>query len=130
MEHRCTIRRRHRCEVIVNGPTNTPAQVRSGNISAGGLFVETDGTRFAVNTAVTVNFRLAYENHIADLQMPAMVVRVAPRGVALMFLEIDAKTFDQLDKALQAIRKTAAWTPPSEGLNQEIDTDVRVGPAV
>ena len=130
MEHRCTMRRRHSCEVLVCDATSNPTRVRSGNISAGGVFVETDGPRFAPNMAVTVTFRLACGKRVTDFQLPAMVVRVTPRGAALMFLEIDNKTFEQLNIALRAIPKAAAKARPSEGLSQEADPSVRIGRAV
>jgi hypothetical protein len=117
MEHRCNIRKPHTCDVFVENPPDDSKRVRLHNISAGGIFVDVSGCVFALNSVVTVSFSLRRGNHAADFRMPAMVVRVAARGAALMFFDVDADTHGRLAAALRRMPKavTGAQPPPNLG---------------
>jgi len=115
MEHRCNIRKPHACDVFVETPPDDPKRVRSHNISAGGIFVDVSGCVLALNNVVTVSFSLRRGNHAADFRMPAMVVRVAERGAALMFFDIDADTHGRLVAALRRMPKAVTQAQPPAG---------------
>lgn len=107
MEHRCTIRRPHACDIYVDGPPGEPKRVKSRNIGAGGIFVDTVDTPFTLNTAVTVAFHLRHGKQATDFRLRAMVVRAAPAGAAIMFLDIDGETLGRLDRLLRKMPKAA-----------------------
>ena len=69
-------------------PGQDPVQVRTRNISDGGLFLVVEGLQLpAVGTEVTVRLK----NQLGDGEAPpvnrAMVVRHEPDGIGLVFIE-------------------------------------------
>lgn len=124
MEHRCTIRSSHACDIFVDSPPDEPKRMRSCNIGAGGIFVEAIDFPFALNAVVTATFRLHHGNQAADFCLRAMVVRVAPAGAAIMFLDTDAEALRRLDKLLRKMQRAAARVHPAIDLDSQIDRSV------
>ncbi|HEX9813036.1 MAG TPA: PilZ domain-containing protein [Burkholderiales bacterium] len=124
VEHRCTVRRPHECDIYVDSPSGDPKRVRSRNIGAGGIFVDSVDAPFALNTAVTVAFRLRHGKHATDFRLRAMVVRVAPVGAAIMFLDTDAETLGRLDGLLRRMPKAAVQAHLPADSDSQIDRSV------
>jgi hypothetical protein len=70
------------------------------DISLGGLFVEADATVLPLNAPVSVVFDLPAGKRGGGYCMQAMIVRHAPSGVGLMFLEPDVNVIFSIRETL------------------------------
>lgn len=126
MEHRWSVRKPHRCRVVVESPRTDPVGAKLRNIGIGGMFVETDGIDLPLNAPVSVAFTLGRENDREDFRLPAMVVRRVPDGAGIMFLESDIDRLRTLRGALYGVRSPlAAPTLPADR-QRAVPMDVRV----
>jgi PilZ domain len=100
MEHRWSVRKPQCCPVVVDTPRHGRIGAKSHDIGIGGMFIETDDITLPLNTPVNVAFTLPREPYREDFRLPAMVVRHAPTGAGVMFLDIEIDTLRALRRAL------------------------------
>jgi hypothetical protein len=100
MEHRWSVRKPQRCPVVVDTPRHGRVAAKLHDIGIGGMFIETDDITLPLNTTVNVAFTLPREPYREDFRLPAMVVRHAPTGAGVMFLDIEVDTLRALRHAL------------------------------
>jgi hypothetical protein len=100
MEHRWSVRKPQRCPVVVDTPRHGRIAAKLHDIGIGGMFIETDDIALPLNTPVNVAFTLPREPYREDFRLPAMVVRHAPTGAGVMFLDIEVDTLRALRRAL------------------------------
>ena len=106
MEHRCSLRRPVTTDVIVECPRLGLVRTIMRDINLGGLFVETDAVALPLNAPVSVVFNLPAGERDSGYCMQAMIVRHAPTGAGLMFLELDAEVIRSMRETLYG--RTAA----------------------
>lgn len=70
------------------------------NVSLGGMFIETGSLGVPPNAPVTVSFSLQHDGVVDRFTLGAAVVRRAPEGVGLMFLEMGPEVIRALSRAL------------------------------
>ncbi len=119
MEHRCSTRKPIAGDVIVECPRLGLVRTAMRDISLGGLFVETDAAVLPLNAPVSVVFDLPAGERGGGYCMQAMIVRHAPTGVGLMFLEPDADVIRSMRETLyrqtEADVSQSAETSPGGG---------------
>jgi PilZ domain len=126
MEHRWSVRKPHRCRVVVESPRTGPVGANLCNIGIGGMFVEIDGVDLPLNAPVSVAFTLGRENYREDFRLPAMVVRRMPDGAGIMFLESDVDRLRALRGALYGIHSPLAAPTGSSDRRRAVLMDIRV----
>ena len=90
MEHRCSSRRPIAVDVVVECPRIGLVRAAMRDISLGGLFIETETVILPLDAPVSVVFDLPGGERDGGYCLRAMIVRHAPAGAGLMFLEPDA----------------------------------------
>ena len=100
MEHRWSVRKPQCCPVVVDTPRQGRVAAKLQDIGIGGMFIETDDITLPLNTPVNVAFTLPREPFREDFRLPAMVVRHAPTGAGVMFLDIELNILRALRRAL------------------------------
>ena len=95
MDHRCGARRYSGESICLSGPGGSvTATVRSASIS--GAFVEISGHGWRPLTTVELSAERATSEGISICVAAAMIVRVTPDGVALLFDELNSSLLDLL----------------------------------
>lgn len=92
VEHRWFPRRLAELPVDVAAAGFPSARGRTANIGLGGLFVHIPSDCLRPNDPVSVSIHLGPRRYHAQ----ALVTRVTPEGVALMFAHLDRKTLEFL----------------------------------
>jgi c-di-GMP-binding flagellar brake protein YcgR len=100
MEHRCSKRKPIQHNVVVDSPGLGLTSADIGDISVGGMFVQTDGLNFPLDAPVFVAFDIPAGTDHDDFGLEAMVVRRTTSGVGLMFLEMETGIRRALQSAL------------------------------
>jgi hypothetical protein len=100
MEHRWSARKSFQRSVVVDCPRIGPASVKMCDVSLGGMFVETGRLLLPLDAPVFVAFNLAHNEQHDDFRLEAMVVRHAPVGAGLMFLDLETDVLRALRGAL------------------------------
>jgi hypothetical protein len=115
MDHRYGVRRHSGVSICLSGPGGSvTATVRSASIS--GAFVETSGHGWRPLTTVELSAERATSEGICICVAAAMIVRVTPDGVALLFDELNSCLLDLLtaqpgyDEPAAAIRADTGAT--------------------
>lgn len=108
MERRGGMRKSLEIDVVIDNQPACLLQGRIGNVSIGGLFVQTEAASLTANTQVELVLMLQREDGTQVYRMPAMVVRVTPRGAGLMFDQYDVNAFRALVVLLLTRQKAAA----------------------
>lgn len=102
LELRWGVRQPVRAAVTLYVAGQRPWLARCRDVSIGGLFVETDPSRLALDGAVIVSFALMSEEGRTHPRLPARVVRLGPDGAGLMFSDFKPETLHVL-RALCAL---------------------------
>jgi len=102
MEHRWDVRRTVFLDVSVYREDRLVARCFSGDLSRGGLFLETDEFTLAKNTPVELDVLLTLGQGTVGFHFHAVVVHVAGGGLGLMF----RKTRAQLSNTLLDLLST------------------------
>ena len=89
MEHRCAERKPVGVNVLVSSPRMGVVRGTAIDLSAGGMFVETDHMDVRVNAPVTVSFQPDDEMPLVCFQAKGMVVHVCERGFGFMFDDLE-----------------------------------------
>ena len=126
MEHRWSVRKPHRCRIVVDTPRHgrIPATLR--DVGIGGMFIATDGVKLPLNTPLQVAFSLLRDTDRNDFRLPAMVVRQESTGAGIMFLDIDVETLRALRRTLYEFNKPGITRDPSAPLTSKDDRPVQV----
>ena len=100
---RHSLRRQFHLEVVVNHGLaySVPWHVR--DLSLTGAFVEMDATHLPEGSYVEVVLRYRYEDRPMENRLPATVLRVEERGMALTFGWYDDETYTDLANLLYAL---------------------------
>ncbi len=119
MEHRCSTRRPVTADVIIECPRLGLVRTTMRDINLGGLFVETDAVVLPLNAPVSVVFNLPTGAGDSGYCLQAMIVRHAPTGAGLMFLEPDQVAIRSMYETLYGrtvagMSRRAATSPASE----------------
>lgn len=101
MEHRWSTRKPCPCTVVIDSPYVGTVAATARNIGLGGMFVEVGGLALPLNTPVRVGFSLDHHEYGERFRLPAMVVRRAPEGLAIMFLDTTPALVGSLRRALE-----------------------------
>lgn len=103
MDHRRSSRKVLRQEVGIDSTRIGSLSATTHDVSLGGMFVETGPLALPPNASVTVSFHLPQKNgQVLELKLDAAVVRFAPGGVGLMFLQMEPDVIRALSRALAA----------------------------
>jgi hypothetical protein len=120
MDHRCGVRRYSGASICLSGPGGSiTATVRSASIS--GAFVEISGHGWRPLTTVELSAERATSEGICICVAAAMIVRVTPDGVALLFDELNSSLLALLsarpayDEPAAAIRADTVATGRMRG---------------
>ncbi len=119
MEHRWSARKSFQRSVVVDCPRMGPASVKMCDVSLGGMFVETDRLLLPLDAPVFVAFNLAHNEQHDDFRLEAMVVRHAPAGAGLMFLDLETEILRALRSALHDV--------PTSGISQVARVPYEIG---
>jgi hypothetical protein len=106
MEHRLSTRIPLQKHVVIDCPRIGRRLTKIKNIGLSGVVVESPHY-LPLYAPLTVSFSLAHDGERQDFQLEAMVVRVTPSGVALMFSDLDSFELRRLHAALYP-------TPPAQ----------------
>lgn len=132
MEHRWSVRKTHASSATIDAPTRDTKVGWMRNVSVGGMFVETGPVLWPVNTPVYVGFTLAGEdNDEAPFRLPGLVVRHAPGGLGVMFLETSADVLGALRRALyaQQLAHPGQWPDSSSVVTYRLQVPDRLAQA-
>jgi len=121
MEHRWSVRKPHRCRIVVDTPRHGRIPATLKDVGIGGMFIATDGVTLPLNTPLQVAFSLLRDTDRDDFRLPAMVVRQESMGAAVMFLDIDVETLRALRLALYESNKPEVMHDPSAPLPSKDD---------
>jgi hypothetical protein len=101
MEHRWSLRKLMTASVIVECPRIGMVRACMRDISLGGMFIETGPISLPLNAPIAVSFNSStFDDQRDDHRLQAMVVRQAPNGVGLMFLESEVDVIRSLREVL------------------------------
>jgi PilZ domain len=128
MEHRWSVRKPHRCRVVVDCPRTGLIGASLCNIGVGGMFVETAGIDLPLNAPISVAFTLGREDYREDFRLPAMVVRRPADGAGIMFLESDVDRLRTLRRAVFGIPAPVAAPTLASDERRAVPIDVPVLP--
>lgn len=112
MEHRWSARKPMEGSVIVDCPRQGAVRADIGNLSLGGMFIETDAL-LPLNTVVAVGFRLRSGTQFDSYRLHAVVVHRVAEGAGLMFDNLAAEVARAFRSALY---ENAATTLAPESL--------------
>ncbi|MFL6650130.1 MAG: PilZ domain-containing protein [Sulfurifustaceae bacterium] len=128
MDRRWGMRKPVGVDVVIDNQPSCLLPGRIGNVSVGGLFVQTEAASLNPNARVEIVLMLQQGNGTSVYRMPAMVVRLTPNGAGLRFDEYDVNAFRALVVLLLAERRTStsAARAPSESVCIESGTSARV----
>lgn len=110
MDRRWGMRKPVGIDVVIDNHPSCLLRGRIGNVSVGGLFVQTEATNLNPNSRVEIVLMLQKDNGTSVYRMPAMVVRLTPSGAGLRFDEYDVNAFRALVMLLLAQRQTSTAT--------------------
>lgn len=119
MEHRWSARQPFQRRVDVDCPRVGPASVTMCDVSLGGMFVETGRLLLPLDALVFVAFNLSHNQQHNDFRLEAMVVRHAPTGAGLMFLDLEIEI-------LRALRRSL-YDTPTWGMSQAARMHYEIG---
>jgi hypothetical protein len=108
MDRRWGMRKPVGLDVVIDNQPSCLLPGRIGNVSVGGLFVQTEAANLNPNARVEVVLMLQQGNGTSVYRMPAMVVRLTPNGAGLRFDEYDVNAFRALVVLLLAERRASA----------------------
>jgi PilZ domain-containing protein len=101
MEHRRSSRKPLRERIGLDTSRSGAAlSAYTRDVSLGGMFVETRSLVLPPNTSVTVSFDLGNSGEVHTFHLNATVVRRAPEGLGLMFLQMEPDVIRTLSNAL------------------------------
>lgn len=100
MDSRKSARKPLRQHVNLESPRIGPLVARSRDLSLGGMFVETGALVLPPNAAVAVSFSLENGGEHRAFNLLATVVRRAPEGAGLMFLQMGSDVIRSLSDVL------------------------------
>lgn len=116
MEHRWSVRKTHASTATIDAPTRGTEVGWMRNISVGGMFVETGPLLWPLNTPVYVGFTLAGpDGDEVPFRLAGLLVRHAPTGLGVMFLETAADILGALRRALYAQHPVQPGEWPDSG---------------
>ena len=128
MEHRWSVRKPQQCRVVVDTPRHGPVAAKLLDIGIGGMFIEAEDIGLPLNTSVNVAFSLMREADREDFRLPAMVIRHAPNGAGVMFLDVDVDTLRALRRVLyEPTKPELERSLPATGAIARTATNVRAG---
>lgn len=129
MERRWGARKRIEVDVVIDNQPLCLLRGRIGNISIGGLFVQTTAASgLNANAKVELVLLLQEQGGTRVYRMPALVVRVTPDGAGFMFDQYDVNAFRTLVALVLDRQKRAATLAPLEAGNDAAGS-VPPGPA-
>jgi hypothetical protein len=102
MEQRRSSRKLLRQPVDIEAPRIGLLSAVSRDLSLGGMFVETESGPLPPNATVSVSFNLPHNGSPGVFRLDAAVVRSAPNGMGLMFLQMPQDVIRALSDALAA----------------------------
>jgi hypothetical protein len=111
-ERRWGARKPIEVDVVIDNQPLCLLHGRIGNISIGGLFVETASVGLHTNSKVELVLLLQEQGGTRVYRMPALVVRVAGNGAGFMFDEYDVNAFRTLVALVLDRQKRAADLAP------------------
>lgn len=115
-ERRWGARKPVEVDVVIDNQPLCLMRGRIGNISIGGLFVQTAGGALHENAKVELVLLLQEDGTTRVYRMPALVVRVTPDGAGFMFDQYDVNAFRTLVAlVLDRQKRTAALAPVEAG---------------
>lgn len=114
-EQRWGPRRAAAVVVTVYHQGQTMGQYSTRNIGREGMFVETNGVTFPVQTMIEVSFKDPVLVHRVRQRVPSLVVHRATDGVGLMFCSFDHRLFEALDRFVQAVCQDDTPRPRKAG---------------
>lgn len=118
MERRWGARKPVEVDVVIDNQPLCLLRGRIGNISIGGLFVETAAASLHANAKVELVLLLQEQGGTRVYRMPALVVRVAGNGAGFMFDQYDVNAFRTLVALVLDRQKRAAALAPLEADNE------------
>ncbi len=127
MEHRWSTRKPFQQAVLLDCPHFGIAIANARDLSYGGMFVDTGRLVLPPNAPVFVTFNLRHIESCGTLRVEAMVVRRAPSGTGLMFLDLADDTVRAFHAVLRGAPGPEAAMPA--GFSSRADTGRRVAPA-
>lgn len=108
MDRRGGMRKAVGVDVVIDNQPFCLLPGRIGNVSIGGLFVQTEAAGLNPNARVEIVLMLQQGSTTSVYRMPAVVVRLTPNGAALRFDEYDVNAFRALVVLLLAERRTSS----------------------
>lgn len=117
MERRWGMRKAIQVDVVIDNQPACLLRGRIGNVSTGGLFVQTEPTSLSQNEQVELVLMLQQESGTRVYRISAMVVRLAQDGAGLMFDQYDVNAFRALVVLLLAQQKAARTQTNKERVN-------------
>ncbi|MBL1276161.1 MAG: PilZ domain-containing protein [Ectothiorhodospiraceae bacterium] len=84
----------------VNAVNDGFISAHTGNISMGGMFINTPLTQFTVDDMLSASFTLQTQEGMSHHHMPVRVVRTTSRGAALVFMDYNIDTIHLLREIL------------------------------
>jgi len=98
MEHRWSKRKNLSLPVLIFEHKLPIAAAYSGNVSAGGIYLECGPTNWRINEFLEIEFH----DHVGQIRLPGMVIHRSQRGFGLMFSELQSKSRTTLNRILSA----------------------------
>ncbi len=120
MEHRWSTRKPVVGNAVVECPRVGRVPVVIRDVSLGGMWVETAGTVLPVNTPVMVGFSLPVHEREGGYHLHAMIVRHAPGGAGLMFLDLGTGTVRSLCDVLYGTATAQAGGPQAAAPKEQL----------
>lgn len=115
MERRWGMRKTIGVDVVIDNQPVCLLRGHIGNVSVGGLFVQTEPTNLRKNSRVELVLLFQQDGPTRVYRMPALVVRTTADGVGLMFDQYDVDAFRALVVLLLAQRKATSTASADAG---------------
>ncbi len=100
MEHRYSLRRPMKVDIVMNYRRLGLVRGRSCNVGMGGMYVETGRIQIPVNAMVDVSVLLDTVDGACAFQTEAIVVHMSEGGVGLMFSDLRPGLHDLLHELI------------------------------
>lgn len=96
MEHRCSLRRPMKVDIVLNYRSLGLVRGRSRDVGMGGMFVETGRIQIPVNAMVDVSVMLDTADGACAFHAEAIVVHTNKGGIGMMFSDLKPGLHDLL----------------------------------
>lgn len=96
-------RREVEVDVVIHDGEHQPMRGLMINISIGGAYVEMDGELPALDSAISLDFKIETDDAPEYHHMPARVAHIDQTGIGIVIDDYDRETVDALKRLMKSV---------------------------